>query len=174
MPSFETARLYSRPLTLDEYSLLDSKIEPEWTDLKNPFKYLMDGSSALKHRIPKVKLNPKFSEIALFLAIEKESKILIGSVGFHDVPSEKGMIEIGIRIIPDFQGKGYGQELLLGAWTKISENPEVKIFRYTVSPENAPSLHIAKKYGLNLVGQQIDEEVGIELIFEIETKDFKF
>jgi ribosomal-protein-alanine N-acetyltransferase len=70
------------------------------------------------------------------------------------------------------QGYGFGQELLLGMWRAIAKNPEVKVLRYTVSPENAVSLHIINKLGFDNVGEQMDDEDGLELIYELPIKKF--
>lgn len=172
MPRFETTRLICRPLTLDEYASFESKVEPKWTDLVNPYRHLIEGPNPLPHRIPRVKNDKEFAEIGLILAIDKISKVLVGSAGFHDFPDKNGMIEVGFGIVSELQGQGYGQELLIGMWKMIVKNPTVKILRYTVSPENFISLHIVKKFGFNHVGQQIDEEDGLELIFELERNEF--
>jgi RimJ/RimL family protein N-acetyltransferase len=82
------------------------------------------------------------------------------------------MIEIGFGIVPEKQGLGYGTELLHGMWRAISNRPDVKILRYTVSPENAPSMHIIKKLEFELVGEQIDDVDGLELIYELPIKEY--
>ena len=172
VPSFETERLYCRPLTLSEYENFAENLEPEWQDLTNPYKHLIEGPSPLKHRIPRVQKDPNFAEIGLILAIAKNSRILIGSAGFHDFPDETGMIEIGFGIVPQMQGLGYGQELLIGMWRMIAKNPLVRVLRYTVSPENSSSLHIIRKMEFLQIGEQIDEEDGLELIFELPVEKF--
>ena len=101
------------------------------------------------------------------LAIEKASNEIIGSAGFHDFPNGDGMIEIGFGIVPEKQNQGYGKELLHGMWREITKRPDVKVLRYTVSPTNEPSVHIIKNLGFTLVGEQIDEEDGLELIYEM-------
>jgi RimJ/RimL family protein N-acetyltransferase len=90
---------------------------------------------------------------------------LVGSAGFHDFPDQNGMIEIGFGIVPERQNRGFGRELLSGMWKMISSREDVKILRYTVSPDNKPSLHIIKKLGFIHKGEQVDEEDGVELIF---------
>ena len=82
------------------------------------------------------------------------------------------MIEIGFGIVPERQNRGFGQELLLGMWKAISARNDVKVLRYTVAPDNAPSLHIINKLGFTQVGQQMDPEDGLELIFEKSSLDF--
>ena len=83
------------------------------------------------------------------------------------------MIEIGFGIVPERQNLGLGVELLRGMWKMILNYPNVKILRYTVSPTNEPSMHIINKLGFAKVGEQIDEEDGLELIFEESVSDYQ-
>jgi RimJ/RimL family protein N-acetyltransferase len=48
----------------------------------------------------------------------------------------------------------------------------VKRLRYTVSPENAPSVKIIEGYGFTYLGQQMDEIDGPENIYEMSTEEF--
>ena len=162
---FETKRLICQSLSLEDYKEFEAGREPKWEGFSNPYKHLVEGPSPLVHRIPRVKNDPSFAEIGLVLAIS--DGVIIGSAGFHDFPDENGMIEIGFGIVPERQRNGYGLELLHGMWKEISQDEDVKILRYTVSPENAASMHIIKKLGFDLVGEQIDEEDGLELIYEM-------
>lgn len=173
MAHFETERLICKPLSLLDYAAFEAGEEPVWDGFSNPYKHLIAGPSPLIHRIPRVKTDPSFAEIGLVLAIEKSQKIIIGSAGFHDQPDENGMIEIGFGIVPEYQNQGFGKELLHGMWKMILQNPQVKTLRYTVSPENEPSMHIIKKLNFNLVGEQIDEEDGLELIYELSADEYK-
>jgi RimJ/RimL family protein N-acetyltransferase len=168
--NFKTNRLECFPLTLDDHAEFEAGREPKWNGFSNPFKHLIEGPNPLVHRIPRVKKDPLFAEIGLVLAIA--GRELIGSAGFHDFPDENGMIEIGFGIVPEKQGIGYGTELLHGMWRAISERPDVKILRYTVSPDNAPSMHIIKKLEFELVGEQMDDEDGLELIYELPIKEY--
>ena len=172
MPVFETPRLICNPLTLSEYESFKLGKEPIWNGFTNPFKHLIDGPSPLSFRIPKVELNHDFAEIGLVLGITKSTLEIVGSAGFHDFPDENGMIEIGFGIVPEKQNQGYGVELLRGMWKMICKRSDVKTLRYTISPENKPSMHIINKFGFKKVGEQIDPEDGLELIFEMSAKDF--
>lgn len=172
MVSFETARLRCRSLSLDEYLSFDNGVEPRWDSFSNPYRHLVEGPSPLVHRIPRVKKNPEFADIGLVLAIEKSTEVIIGSAGFHDFPNNEGMIEVGFGIVPEKQNLGFGTELLHGMWGIACQRFELKTLRYTVSPENAPSLHLISKLGFKLVGEQIDEEDGRELIYESSVRDY--
>jgi ribosomal-protein-alanine N-acetyltransferase len=167
---FETKRLICQSLTLNDYANFEAGLEPKWDGFTNPYKHLIEGPNPLKHRIPRVKKDPKFAEIGLVLAIAQRE--IIGSAGFHDYPDQNGMIEIGFGIVPEKQRKGYGLELLHGMWQAISSREDVKILRYTVSPENEASMHIIKKLQFILVGEQMDDEDGLELIYELPVKEY--
>jgi ribosomal-protein-alanine N-acetyltransferase len=99
--------------------------------------------------------------------------VVVGSAGFHNLPDENGMIEIGFGVDPTFQNKGYGQQILHGMWNWVVKDVKVKTLRYTVSPDNLVSQHIIKKLGFNLVGEQIDYEDGLEEIYEKPSENFK-
>jgi ribosomal-protein-alanine N-acetyltransferase len=167
---FETKRLICQSLTLNDYANFEAGLEPKWDGFTNPYKHLIEGPNPLKHRIPRVKKDPKFAEIGLVLAIAQRE--IIGSAGFHDEPDQSGMIEICFGIVPEKQRKGYGLELLHGMWQAISSREDVKILRYTVSPENEASMHIIKKLQFILVGEQMDDEDGLELIYELPVKEY--
>jgi RimJ/RimL family protein N-acetyltransferase len=172
MTALETARLRCQSLTLEDYATFEAGNKPKWTGFTNPYNHLLEEPTPLPFRIPRVKANPEFAEIAIILAISKDRNEVIGSAGFHDFPDENGMIEIGYGIVPEMQNQGLGTELLLGMWKLICARTDVKILRYTVSPDNAPSLHLVRKLGFTEIGVQIDPEDGPELIFEMTKEEF--
>jgi len=57
-------------------------------------------------------------------------------------------------------------------WSWVIKEPGVKILRYTVSPDNHPSVHLIEKFGFTHVGQQIDEQDGPEDIYEMSVLAF--
>lgn len=172
MLQFSTARLEGHSLSVDDYASFENGIEPKWNGFTNPYRHLIEGPSPLSFRIPRVKKDPDFAEIGLILAVDKSRSEIVGSAGFHDFPNQEGMIEVGFGIVPERQNIGFGKELLFGMWDWICKKPEVKILRYTVSPTNAPSMHIIKNLGFSEVGEQIDDVDGIELIFEKSKADY--
>ena len=170
--SFETERLFGIPLSVENYASFEKNEEPKWEVITNPYRHLIEAPSPLPHRIPKVKANPAFAEIGIILGVLKSTKEIIGSAGFHNFPDPNGMIEIGFGIVDEKQNNGFGTEFLLGMWRMICMRPDVKILRYTVSPENAASMHIISKLKFKQTGEQIDPEDGLELIFEKSVEDF--
>ena len=171
--NFETVRLICQSLSPADYADFEAGRKPNWSPFSNPYNHLIEGPIPLAFRIPRVKLDPSFAEIAIVLAIEKITKEIIGSAGFHDFPNEDGTIEIGFGVVPEKQNLGFGKELLHGMWGEIVKRPDVKTLRYTVSPTTDASMHIIKSSGFALIGEQIDEEDGLELIFEMSAQDYR-
>lgn len=164
---FETQRLIGLSLSLRDYSDFELGKELNWAPITNPYRHLIEGPSPIRHRIPRVKANPAFAEIGLILAIEKSSQVIVGSAGFHDFPDEVGMIEVGFGIVPEMQNQGFGKELLFAMWQWIARDSTVKTLRYTVNPDNKPSMHIIESLPFTCVGEQHDAEDGVrELIYE--------
>jgi RimJ/RimL family protein N-acetyltransferase len=102
---------------------------------------------------------------------DRASGAMIGHIGFHSGPGPDylaetvpGGVEIGYTIFPAFRRRGYASEAVaaLMGW---AAGQGVRRFVLSISPENAPSLAIAARFGFRLIGSQIDEEDGLEQIF---------
>lgn len=138
----------------------------------NPNRVLVEESGPLAWRVPQVKVNPDLNKWFLRYIVLAETHEVIGSTSFHGAPDSEGMIEIGLGIEEPFRGKGYAKEALQGMWRWVCAFPEVKTLRYTVSPDNLPSIAVVRYFGFNFQGQQMDEIDGPEDIYEMSTQEF--
>jgi RimJ/RimL family protein N-acetyltransferase len=139
----------------------------------NPHRVLMDESGPLRWRVPQVKSNPLVNKWFVRWMVEKTSREIVGSISFHGPPNERGMMEIGLGVHPDFQRLGYAKEALTGMWLWCVEQPGVALLRYTVTPDNVASVALVKKFGFACVGQQIDPEDGPEDIYEMSANELR-
>ena len=138
----------------------------------NPHRVLIDNSGPLAWRVPQVKEDPSVNKWFVRFIVLKETREVVGSTSFHGVPDADGMMEIGLGIEEAFQGKGYAKEALTAMWSWVCTFPEVKTLRYTVSPDNLPSIAVINYFGFNYKGQQMDEIDGPENIYEMSTSEF--
>ena len=145
----------------------------EKVDFTNPHRVLIDFQGPLRWRVPQVKADPSSNKWFLRLIVLKENREVIGSTSFHGVPDENGMIEIGLGIESEFHNQGFAKESLLAMWSWAIDQPGVKSLRYTVSPDNTPSIKVIEYFGFPFTGVQIDEEDGPENIYEISTEEFR-
>mgnify|MGYP003325737926 FL=1 len=172
-----TARLELHAVLPEEFELLAvDRADPRlWVDrgFANPHRHLVDDPGPLHYRIPRIRTEPHGAPFFLRMAVLRAERAIIGSAGFHLLPDESGMIEIGYGIEPAFRNQGYGKEVLLGMWRWVVAQPGVRTLRYTVSPTNAASQHVVRSLGFTHVGVQEDEEDGPEDVFEMTADDFR-
>lgn len=93
----------------------------------------------------------------------------VGLAGFHGPPDEAGMVEVGYRIDPKQRRKGYARQALETLLTVARAHPDVQVVRATISPNNHASRSLVESYGFEGVGEQWDDEDGLEIIFELGT-----
>lgn len=169
----QTERLELLCLTEDELFELGSNPEVfRLRDFKNPYEVLSGEDLPRANRVKDVGEKPENIRWYFRMIVDRERNVGVGSISFHGGPDGRGMVEIGLGIAEAARGKGYATEALRAMWDWAARLPEVKFLRYTVSPENLPSVAIINKLGVPLVGEQIDEEDGLELIYEISSEDY--
>ena len=142
-------------------------------DFTNPLRVLIDFQGPLAWRVPQVKADPACNKWFVRWIVLNDKQEIIGSTSFHGAPDSAGMVEIGLGIETEYQNQGFAREALLGMWRWALTFPEVKAFRYTVSPDNAPSIAVIKYFGFDFKGQQMDEIDGPEDIYEMSAADFR-
>jgi [ribosomal protein S5]-alanine N-acetyltransferase len=97
---------------------------------------------------------------------EPESAV-VGYAGFHGPPDEAGMVEIGYSVAPGYRRRRYARAILTELVHRAVAEARVRTARVTISPDNAASLATISGFGFVEVGEQWDEEDGLELIFEV-------
>ena len=93
-----------------------------------------------------------------------------GTINFHGSPDERGMVEVGYVLLPRFRGRGYAIEAVRALLAWAGRDTRVTVFRASVSPDNERSLHLIGKLGFVRVGEQMDPDDGLELVFELPAK----
>lgn len=175
-PVISTARLELHHISADRLIDLFEKRDDTFAlvgeTFTNPLRNLIDFQGPLAWRVPQVKADPATNKWFVRWIVLKENREIIGSTSFHGAPDDQGMMEIGLGIETQYQNQGYAKEALLGMWRWVLTFPEVKVLRYTVSPENRPSIAVIKYFGFDFKGQQIDEEDGPEDIYEMDRETF--
>ena len=175
-PVISTARLELHHIAADRLIDLFEKRDDTFAlrgeTFTNPLRNLIDFQGPLAWRVPQVKADPATNKWFVRWIVLKENREIIGSTSFHGAPDAQGMMEIGLGIESQYQNQGYAKEALLGMWRWVLTFPEVKTLRYTVSPENLPSIAVIKYFGFDFKGQQIDEEDGPEDIYEMDRETF--
>lgn len=137
----------------------------------DPFDVLAYSTSPVRWRIPQVREDPSSNPWLIRLAVERSSSTVVGLANFHAPPDERGMVEIGYRVLPAYRRKGYGREMAQTMWRAAAAHPDVRVLRASVAPDNTASLAIVRAAGFVQVGQEWDDEDGLELVLEVAAGD---
>jgi ribosomal-protein-alanine N-acetyltransferase len=104
------------------------------------------------------------------LIVVRDTGEMAGYANFHAPPEDRGWVEIGYQIRPEFRRRGYAFEAVIAMFLWAAERG-VDRFRASVSPGNEPSLAMVRKMGFSRVGQQWDDVDGLEFVFEASLAD---
>jgi [ribosomal protein S5]-alanine N-acetyltransferase len=101
------------------------------------------------------------------VVVDADTGETVGMGGFHAAPDERGMVEAGYGVDPLHRRRGYARAVLEMLLERARTEPDVTVLRLTISPDNEPSLALARQFPFVEVGEQWDEEDGLETIYEL-------
>lgn len=172
-----TERLDLHVVRPQDYELLaiDRADARLWVDrgFRNPYRYLVDDPGALPYRLPMVRNDPSLAPYLLRVAVLRDQSIIVGGAGFHGLPDEQGVVEIGYEVVTPLRRNGLGTEILHGMWGWVIEQPGVRRLRYSVGVDNAASQRIVRGLGFMHMGVQQDDIDGPEDVFELSVESYR-
>jgi RimJ/RimL family protein N-acetyltransferase len=98
---------------------------------------------------------------------DERHQVAVGRAGYHGPPDPSGMVEIGYAVDPAYRRRGYARAALVALLERAAREPQVRTARVTISPDNVASYRLASQYGFTAVGEQWDDEDGLEIIYEV-------
>lgn len=143
----ETERLILRKFTLNDAAfMLELLNTPMWLrfigdrnvrTVKEAEQYLLDGN---------IRSYQEYG-FGFYVVVVKETNESIGICG---IKKREGLddIDIGFGFLPQFMGNGYGYEAASATLYYASNNLKIKRIVAIVNPENATSISLIKKIGL--------------------------
>lgn len=114
--------------------------------------------------------DPRYREWCPYLVVLDGR--MIGHAGYHGPPGVNALkkpeaVEIGYTIEPEFRGRGHATSAASELLRKAEERG-VRHFVASSAPDNEPSLAIIRGLGFIQKGEVMDDEDGLELVFELE------
>jgi RimJ/RimL family protein N-acetyltransferase len=98
---------------------------------------------------------------------DPDRRLAVGRAGYHGPPDARGMVEIGYAVLPEHRRRGYARAALAALVERARREPAVAVVRLAISPSNAASQAVARPFGFTVVGEQVDEVDGIEVVSEL-------
>jgi ribosomal-protein-alanine N-acetyltransferase len=126
----------------------------------------------LSHRIEQMRRDPGVQcWLARAIVLREPGRRMVGNVGFHgqpgvNAPGHERALEIGYGILPEHRRQGYATEAVT-ALLQWARGEGIDHFVASVAPDNEPSLAIIRKLGFVRTGEHMDDEDGLEHVFEL-------
>jgi ribosomal-protein-alanine N-acetyltransferase len=120
-----------------------------------------------RRRIDQIAEDPSAAPWVAYAVISTQTEEVVGYAGFHGPPDDDGMVEIGYTVAPDQRRRGYAKGIVEALLRQAADSPSVTKVWATISPENVASQATIRDFGFKHIGEQMDEEDGLELIFEV-------
>jgi ribosomal-protein-alanine N-acetyltransferase len=148
--------------TAQAAQLLGVAIPSEWWPVSH---YTVD-------RVEQARRTPALQPWLERAIVLRSTQTMVGNIAFHMAhepeevrPLGAGGVEFGYTIFAPFRRQGYATEAcqVLMTW---AQQQGVSRFILTIRPDNLPSLRIAAHFGFSKIGSHIDEEDGLEDIYE--------
>ena len=128
-----------------------------------------DQLSIVAVRLKDLGDDPDYLPWSLRVMALKPGLRFAGHFNFHTKPNADylkelapGAVEMGYFVLPELRRQGLAEEAALGMMDWASQAHGVARFVVSISPENAPSVAMARKLGFARIGSHIDEEDGYE------------
>jgi RimJ/RimL family protein N-acetyltransferase len=129
--------------------------------------FVNDDSKWLwQYRLKQLESDPSAARWLVHAAVAQPDGVVVGHAGYHGPPDEAGMVEVGYTVDPVYRRQGYAKAILAALLERAAAEPDVRTVRASISPSNAASLATVAGFGFLEVGEQWDDEDGLELLFE--------
>ena len=123
-----------------------------------------DCRGVWEYRAGQVVEDPASAAWVTGIVWDPERRIAVGRAGYHGPPDGTKMVEVGYSIDPQYRRQGYARAALL---ERAEREPGVTTVRATTSPGNVASRDLVLSHGFGEVGEQMDEEDGLEIVYEV-------
>lgn len=134
---------------------------------------LVISERTLQMRLRQIRANPSVQPWLLRAIVIRQSHTMCGRIGFHSEPGPEDLrdvaadgVELGYAIGETFRRQGFAKEAALVLMRWAFEHHRQHCFILSIAPNNTASLAMAHSMGFREIGSHIDQEDGLELVFE--------
>jgi RimJ/RimL family protein N-acetyltransferase len=144
--------------------VLDGRPRPD-LGFADPEDFLAGADDVVQLRLEQLIARPSLEPWLLRAVVLRSEGIAVGFCTFHDEPDDRGVVELGYEIAPVYRRQGFAREVAraLAAWAATHG---AGTLRASISPDNAASIALVEGEGFVQIGEQIDDDDGLELVYE--------
>ena len=174
--SVDSERLSLIPMTpgfLRASLAFDLRAAEQVLQVSLPDDWPGEATDVLSLRLEQLKAEPSLQPWLLRAIVLRETRAMIGHIGFHDGPGAEylqayspGAVEFGFTVFSDYRRQGFAREASLALMSWARETHHVRKFIVSIRPDNAASQALARGLGFVLIGSHVDEVDGLEDVLE--------
>jgi [ribosomal protein S5]-alanine N-acetyltransferase len=165
----ETGRLILHRLEADDFDAwlqgnridLESRTGARFPAAMEPPPLFRDDMPAIRDQLRRSGGDPAAST---WLMLARSNRAAVGIAGFSQ---SEDTVLTGYSVYPALQRMGLATEGLQALLAWLFEQSGVERVRATIPPDNAPSIRVAEKLGMQLVGKGQDPHLGEVLLYEV-------
>ncbi|CAN5572068.1 hypothetical protein BH24ACT13_BH24ACT13_07760 [soil metagenome] len=133
----------------------------------SPYFVADESRSTWLMRSQQVQATPVSADWVTGVIWDVERQVAVGRAGYHGPPDAAGMVEVGYAVDPVHRGQGYARAALESLLDRAVREPDVRMVRASIRPDNVASHRLVSQYGFVEVGEQWDDEDGLEKVYEV-------
>ncbi|GAB1691787.1 GNAT family N-acetyltransferase [Krasilnikovia sp. M28-CT-15] len=128
-------------------------------------QFLVSEAWLWRIRREQILADPASADWIARAAVAVDEDVVVGHGGFHGPPDADGTVELGYSVDPAYRRRGYGRAILTELLRRADADPAVAAVRASIRPDNTASLATLSGTGFVRIGEQWDQEDGLELVF---------
>lgn len=132
----------------------------------SPYLAAPENRGTWRRRTAQVAADPAHAAWITGAIWDDEIGAAVGRAGFHEPPDADGVVEVGYAVDPAYRRRGYARAALVALLDRAAREPDVRVVRASVRPDNVASYNLIAQYGFVKTGEQWDDEDGLEIIYE--------
>jgi RimJ/RimL family protein N-acetyltransferase len=142
-------RLWLRQLEASEArALLQGKADPERPWMAG---YPMQGTLiAVEAFVRAIDNGADPGAYGVYQVVRSGDDMVVGDIGFHGPPDQRGSVTVGYGLAPGARGRGYATEALRAVVAWALEQPEVAAVEADTTHANLPSQRVMERAGMRL------------------------
>lgn len=175
---FETERLLSIPIPIDVHAAIISGEFPIANRIMevSGLQQLTLPLSVWQLRLKQLKIDPASAPWLMRALVLKDSREVIGNIGFHGSPACQTKLdggfcgmEFGYTVIEEYRRLGFAKEAAAGLVTWAGRVADISKFILSIAPNNRASIGVATTLGFEKHSDYEHKERGMESLYILDT-----
>ncbi|HUQ32515.1 MAG TPA: GNAT family N-acetyltransferase [Pyrinomonadaceae bacterium] len=112
-----------------------------------------DARAGLAFHLKAIQRNSAELHWRIRLIVLRTTRTIIGSINLKGLPDERGTVEVGWGVSPEYRRQGLAMEAAEAIIEWVCSQPEARRIIATIPADNPASIRVAERLGMNATGE---------------------